>query len=65
MEIQIDDHAAIKMETIGCYGCGVLFAIPKRFLANKRKKAGSIWCPNGHEIHWDKDRGYVDPSSSP
>ena len=43
--------ANIKMSTIECYKCHIVFAVPTEFRERQLNlcEKGSFWCPNGHE----------------
>lgn len=43
-------EVAVELDTITCYktDCGILFAVPELWLANKRRDHSDLWCPNGH-----------------
>jgi hypothetical protein len=49
----------IKLETVPCCSCGVIFAAPVGLVAARRKDGATIYCPNGHSLSWgesDADR---------
>jgi hypothetical protein len=37
-----------------CCVCGVVFAVPDRFLMNRREKGSQFFCPNGHSLIYRK-----------
>ena len=39
---------SVSLETHICGECGVLFAAPSDFWAQKKKSRETWWCPNGH-----------------
>lgn len=43
-------EVATELDTITCYktDCGILFAVPSLWLANKRRDHSDFTCPNGH-----------------
>jgi len=45
---------ATVLEVDDCCVCGVMFALPARLLANRRKQGGSFYCPNGHSLMFSK-----------
>lgn len=48
-----------ELEATSCCACGIQFGVPPYFIANARKNAGTIYCPNGHSLGWsesDADR---------
>lgn len=48
----ITSVATVHLEETSCCVCGTPFAIPAVMLSDKRKTAGSIYCPSGHCIGW-------------
>lgn len=36
------------LETLTCYSCGVVFAVPSYFKTKRLEDSKSFWCPNGH-----------------
>lgn len=40
------------LETITCYKCAVLFAVPGKFKQKRREDGASFWCPAGHCQHY-------------
>lgn len=40
------------LETLNCYLCGVIFAMPEPLKQRRREDSKSFWCPNGHEQHF-------------
>lgn len=43
-----------ELEATSCCVCGIQFGVPPYFIANARKNAGTIYCPNGHGLGWSK-----------
>lgn len=43
-----------ELEATSCCVCGIQFGVPPYFIANARRKAGTIYCPNGHVLGWSK-----------
>jgi hypothetical protein len=43
-----------ELEATSCCVCGIQFGVPPYFIANARKNAGSLYCPNGHCLGWSK-----------
>jgi hypothetical protein len=41
-----DAHITLVSET--CYLCGLVFAMPDRFMKERREDQHSFYCPNGH-----------------
>lgn len=39
---------SVQLDSITCYKCGVLFAIPKYLKQKLIESHDSFWCPNGH-----------------
>jgi predicted RNA-binding Zn-ribbon protein involved in translation (DUF1610 family) len=39
----------IVLETLTCSSCGITFALPARFIQERREHGTSFFCPNGHE----------------
>lgn len=35
-----------------CVNCDIGFAVPERWLANRRKTGETMWCPNGHQLSY-------------
>lgn len=46
------ETSAITLEITTCCVCGIHFAAPVEMMNEKRKNAGSIYCPNGHSLSW-------------
>lgn len=47
------DGVALKIgtlnyETVACYSCGMVFAVPYRWQENRRDDKKEFYCPNGH-----------------
>ena len=42
----------VLLEQTSCCVCGTRFAVDKVIMENRRNRAGSIYCPNGHCIGW-------------
>lgn len=40
------------LETLDCYLCGVIFAMPEELKQRRREDGRSFWCPCGHEQHF-------------
>ena len=38
------------LESTTCANCGVMFAMPKKMLAERREDGASFYCPNGHSL---------------
>jgi hypothetical protein len=36
------------LETVTCYSCGVLFAMPDNLMRRLRDTGADFWCPSGH-----------------
>ncbi len=45
---------SIELEEHTCGTCGIEFAVPKYWIENRRRTAGSITCPNGCRRSWNK-----------
>lgn len=43
-----------QLEATSCCVCGIQFGVPPYFIANARKNAGSLYCPNGHRLGWSE-----------
>lgn len=37
-----------QLQTITCYKCGVVFAVPSYFKTKRLEDHETFWCPNGH-----------------
>lgn len=48
--------ASETLETIICYKCAVLFAMPQELQKRRLESGGEFFCPNGHEQHYSKSR---------
>ena len=46
----------VRLDSTECVVCGVVFALPKHMLHEKREKGGFIHCPNGHSVGWGKGK---------
>ena len=44
----------LKLETIECYSCGVIFAIPNNLRRRLLDKGDIFYCPNGHSQCYTK-----------
>jgi hypothetical protein len=44
----------ITLEETSCCNCGVLFAVPDDWLANRRETGAGFYCPNGHSLVFKK-----------
>lgn len=44
----------VSMETIVCYSCAILFAVPSDYKKNLRSNQNNFYCPNGHVQHYCK-----------
>lgn len=44
----------VTLETIDCCSCGVLYAAPDTFLAQRRKDGVPFYCPSGHSQSFTK-----------
>jgi len=40
----------MQLEQTDCCVCGVVFAVPKRILDQRREQGGNFFCPNGHSM---------------
>lgn len=49
-------NETITLETVTCYKCAVLFAMPVRFKQERLDYGAAFWCPNGHEQFFCKSR---------
>jgi len=48
-------QALTDLEALTCPTCGILYAVPRRFIQNRREspRASPGWyCPNGHALHF-------------
>jgi uncharacterized C2H2 Zn-finger protein len=45
----------IELDGIHCHRCGIAFAVPKDWLANRKFDERRFWCPNGHACCYVKD----------
>lgn len=41
-----------KFRKYSCPTCGIMFAIPKIFAHQKWEMNGTVYCPNGHTMHF-------------
>lgn len=48
--------AKVKLDTIECCNCGVIFAMPTELNDKYHRKGGSFYCPNGHGQSYTKTR---------
>lgn len=39
---------SINLETLECANCAVVFAVPVRFIAQRREDHQNFYCPSGH-----------------
>jgi uncharacterized C2H2 Zn-finger protein len=42
----------VEMEALTCCTCSMLFAVPKTWMADRRKDQKWFHCPNGHSQHF-------------
>lgn len=38
----------VTLQTLVCYSCGMVFAVPEPWQQNRQDDHQSFWCPNGH-----------------
>jgi hypothetical protein len=38
------------LEQMICPACGIRYAVPQRYIGERRAKGGDWWCPNGHAL---------------
>lgn len=46
-----------KLRKFSCPACGIIFAVPKTFVYYKWETSGSVYCPNGHIMHFRECAG--------
>jgi ssDNA-binding Zn-finger/Zn-ribbon topoisomerase 1 len=39
---------SVVLQSMTCYNCGITYALPERYLRERRENGGSWVCPNGH-----------------
>jgi hypothetical protein len=44
----------VGLQTLQCYTCGIIFAIPKAFMKNRKEDGVSFRCPNSHTLSYPK-----------
>jgi hypothetical protein len=44
----------VELETQQCYTCGVVFALPKTYIKNRKEDGVSFRCPNAHTLSYPK-----------
>ena len=44
----------VELETQQCYSCGIIFAVPKKFLKNRKEDSATFYCPNYHALTYPK-----------
>lgn len=44
----------LKLETVICASCGVIFAMTEDLVASRRKTGGNFYCPSGHVLNFPK-----------
>jgi hypothetical protein len=45
----------IELEQDTCCSCGIVFAIPKDKYSHLKEKHGTFYCPNGHQLVYNKE----------
>ena len=48
----VNPNFEMQLEQTDCCECGVVFALPKRILDERRRNKGGFYCPNGHSLHY-------------
>ena len=41
-----------RLETISCYSCAILFAMPEQMCKRRLEDKHNFYCPNGHAQHF-------------
>jgi hypothetical protein len=42
----------VRISTVTCASCGIIFGLPDWFEAGRRKDHGSFYCPSGHSLSY-------------
>lgn len=48
-------NSQVLSET-SCCVCGIIFAVPQDWLANKKNHGNGFYCPNGHSLTFGKSK---------
>lgn len=50
---------SVTLQTVTCYKCGVLFAMPDHMMKSRREDRESFYCPSGHPQAFMKSRADI------
>lgn len=45
----------VELTNDNCITCGVIYAVPQSFYANRKTTKASFYCPNGHPMTFSGD----------
>jgi hypothetical protein len=48
--MRTDLSVTISLQRTSCCVCGITFAVPERWIQERRDKGGNCYCPNGHSL---------------
>jgi hypothetical protein len=46
--LDLNEQATVTLSRVCCGECGVTFAVPEKFLSERRYDQKTFYCPNGH-----------------
>ena len=49
-EFVVEEHLEVQR----CYSCGIIFALPAKYVKNRRDDAATFYCPNMHTLCFPK-----------
>jgi len=47
--------ATVTLSTLQCAGCSMTFAVPEKFMEDRRDDHGAFRCPRGHSNHYPQE----------